>query len=59
MAATGPDGVAQQVPLEWMCSAGEVDDPWGASAERGVRIGYRGQLCIDGLVWLGAGRVRY
>jgi RHS repeat-associated protein len=52
--AVGPDGSREQVVLDWAGSAGEVLDPWGVSAGSGVRLGYRGELCIDHLVWLGA-----
>jgi RHS repeat-associated protein len=52
--AVGPDGSREPVALDWAGSAGEVADPWGTSSGSGVRLGYRGELCVDHLVWLGA-----
>lgn len=52
--AVSPDGSRQAVPLDWAGNAGEILDPWGTSAGTGVRLGYRGELCIGHLVWLGA-----
>ncbi|HEV7536350.1 MAG TPA: RHS repeat-associated core domain-containing protein, partial [Acidimicrobiia bacterium] len=52
--AAGPGGSRQAVPLDWAGSAETVLDPWGVSSGSGVRLGYRGELCIDHLVWLGA-----
>jgi RHS repeat-associated protein len=52
--AVGPDGSRQAVALDWAGNAEPVDDPWGTSAGSGVRLGYRGELCIGHLVWLGA-----
>ena len=53
LVAVGPDGSRAAVALDWAGSAGEVLDPWGLSAGSGVRLGYRGELCIGHLVWLG------
>ncbi|HMC04855.1 MAG TPA: RHS repeat-associated core domain-containing protein, partial [Actinomycetota bacterium] len=52
--AVSADGSRAAVALDWAGSAGEVLDPWGLSAGSGVRLGYRGELCIGHLVWLGA-----
>ncbi|TMK39211.1 MAG: RHS repeat protein, partial [Actinobacteria bacterium] len=52
--AVGPDGSRAAVALDWAGSAEPVADPWGLSAGSGVRLGYRGELCIGHLVWLGA-----
>ena len=52
--AVAADGSRRQVAVDWAGNAEEALDPWGASAGTGVRLGYRGELCIDGLVWLGA-----
>src|SRR5439155_16457243 len=53
--ALHPDGSQEEIPLDFTASPGETADPWGVSPHRGVRIGYRGQLCVDSLVWMGAG----
>lgn len=38
--------------VDWLGSvAGSAGGPWGA-AGRGPALGYRGELCTDGLVWL-------
>ncbi|HWL38321.1 MAG TPA: DUF6531 domain-containing protein [Frankiaceae bacterium] len=37
---------------EW--STNVPDDPWGDDGRGGVRIGYRGELALDGLVLMGA-----
>ena len=52
--ALGPDGSRQAVPIDRAGNAEPIEDPWGTSAGSGVRLGYRGELCIDHLVWLGA-----
>jgi RHS repeat-associated protein len=50
----GADTLVLAPGHDW--SDGTVDDPWGHEPGRpsGVRIGYRGELEIDGLVFLGA-----
>ncbi len=32
---------------------GTYDDPWGTGAGGGIRLGYRGELTVDGLVFMG------
>ena len=54
LTAISPDGSREEIPLDFSGGPGESVDPWGVSERRGVRIGYKGQLCIDSLVWMGA-----
>jgi RHS repeat-associated protein len=44
----------EPVPLDWARNAEEGLDPWGVGPGQGVRLGYRGELAIDGLVFLRA-----
>jgi RHS repeat-associated protein len=44
----------EPVPLDWTRNAEEGLDPWGAGPGYGVRLGYRGELAIEGLVFLRA-----
>jgi RHS repeat-associated protein len=39
------------VSVSWTGDAEPLADPWGVGSGSGVRLGYRGELCIDGLVW--------
>ena len=47
-------GEAEWQEHDWQGSAAGVEaDPWGASADpTGVRLGYRDELEVDGLLWL-------
>ncbi len=39
--------------LDWQRTVGTGHDPWGRDgSEAGVGLGYRGELVVDGLVWL-------
>jgi RHS repeat-associated protein len=44
----------EPVALDWARNAEDGLDPWGAGPGRGVRLGYRGELAIGGLVFLRA-----
>lgn len=53
--AMGRDGeTCHVVDVDWTGSPEPILDPWGIGSGQGARIGYRGELCVDGLVWLHA-----
>jgi RHS repeat-associated protein len=51
-AQAGEWGAAPFVPDWQQTPAGRRGDPWGAVTDWDMTIGYRGELTVDGLVWL-------
>ncbi|HMG42506.1 MAG TPA: RHS repeat-associated core domain-containing protein, partial [Acidimicrobiales bacterium] len=52
-ATVGRDGAVDWLAHDWQGSVGPAADPWGAPVDPSqARLGYRGELEVDGLLWL-------
>ena len=53
-ATAGPDGDVEWLDADWQGTVGGTRDAFGAPAQDGLRLGYRGELEFAGLMWLRA-----
>ncbi len=53
-ATAGPDGDVEWLDADWQGTVGGPRDAFGAPAQDGLRLGYRGELEFAGVTWLRA-----